>query len=236
MKLDLKSLVAIMIMLGLAVSISPQTAPTNSPEYGPYDRITAMRKFLLAVYPQLRQEVGTLSMHTQELNSGGGPTIFLDFVPCPPPVSNPGPPRCVTISPSHPSSFLSMEVWFGSSKYPILHFYAYGQGVDKEYQILNKELAAHPDWGLEEKAEAIKRAAPKFSAENRAEFLKTIPFEAIFKFSGCRLDLSSAGHGDATANYWTVWGEIVRSPELADRQCSAAFEPFRGNLVALDAF
>jgi hypothetical protein len=211
----------------------------QSPSYGTYDRITVLERFLEAVYPDLRQQEGRLTIQTQEFHSGGGvPMMQIDFVPCHPGSGVPQGgkwiiPPCQGLAPSNPSSFLSIETWFRSAKFPIVHYSANGEIIAKEYQLLNREAMNHPERSWEDQLAALKRATPKFAEENREELLKTIPAKSIQEFSGCQLDLNSAVYGRGSLG-WYVRGK-KQSGKSNPRQCSATFEPFHGNLLSLDA-
>jgi hypothetical protein len=51
-------------------------------ERADHDRLRVIERFLSAVYPELQQHGGFLTLQTDEFNSGPGGEIYLSFVQC----------------------------------------------------------------------------------------------------------------------------------------------------------
>lgn len=227
-------------------------------EWGSFDRLLAAQYFLDAVYPDLRHYEGLLTLRAVEFRTATGQGNVVDLVPCKPgsgivTYSNvePGwqpPPNCGDGRYlGNPSNFLSMDVTFGA-KYPIRDFGALGSFVHAKSNPVEKQIAAHPEWSDKQKFDAVRQANPRFGPDKKPQFLKAVPVDAIFKFTGCRLQLDTAqflavrqelGDRDRSARGeigWRISG--LRRNERTDEEvnCVARFEPFDGNLIYLGSF
>ncbi len=142
-----------------------------------YDRLRAIERFLNAVYPELRQHGGFLTMQTEEFNSNAD-QLYLFFVQCRPGSGVPGGaprphflPPCNANIGSVVSDFLELSVWTGPARFPIRHFYARGKFIDEKQNAFLADIKAHPEWKEPEKLEALRKADPKFGPENKEAFL-----------------------------------------------------------------
>jgi hypothetical protein len=124
-----------------------------------------------------------------------------------------------------------MIVWAAPTKFPIHHFDARGKFVDEKQNGFLAEIKAHPESKEPEKLDALRKAAPTFGPENKEAFLKSVPADVIYQFSGCRLILTTATFG---ADYGWVINGTYRPPKLKQLPCHANFEPFDGKLIGID--
>lgn len=206
-----------------------------------YDRLHAVERFLGAIYPQLQQGGGFVTAQTEEFNLKSGinqasGTLNIFFVQCRPGSGVPGGgeqplhPHCNGFIGSVDSDFLHMILETGPAKFPIRRFYAQGRFVDERQNALLADIKAHPEWKEEEKFEALRAGAAKFEPENKEAFLKSVPADVIYKFSGCQLNLGNAAFGFDYG--WVIPG--TRRWRKKDEPCHANFEPFEGKLVGID--
>jgi hypothetical protein len=208
--------------------------PTVAKSWTDYDRLHAVEKFLDAVYPELQQHGGFLTMQTEEFNSNSD-QLYLFFVQCWPGSGVPGggekaPPHCNGYIGSVVSDFLDLIVWTGPAKFPIRHFDARGKFVDEKQNRFLAEMKAHPEWKEPEKLEALRKAGPKFGPENKEAFLKSVPAEIVYQFSSCRLNLGTATFGPDYG--WVIQG--THRQFKRDLPCHANFEPLDGKLIGID--
>jgi hypothetical protein len=131
-----------------------------------------------------------------------------------------------------------------SDKFPIREFQARGSFVDGKSQPTKEEIVTHPEWTRQEMTEAIIRAKPQYGPDQKVEFSHSIPAQAIYEFTGCRLD-------PTTVSFWVDRLEVKPDPVRVEIQwtvtgskkskgrvsngCRAAFEPFEGKLLSIDA-
>lgn len=226
-------LAAVAVCIGLLLCSHGTVAARKGADY---DRLRAIERFLSAVYPELQQHGGFLTLQTDEFNSGPGGEIYLSFVQCWPgsgvPAQGTKPllPHCNSYLGSVDSDFLQMIVWAGPAEFPIRHFDARGKFVDEKQNTFIADLKAHPEWKEPEKLEALLKAGPKYGPENKEAFLKSVPADIIYQFSSCRLNFGIATFG---ADYgWVIQG--THHERNRDYPCHANFEPFEGRLVGLD--
>jgi hypothetical protein len=202
-----------------------------------YDRMRAIERFLDAVYPQLQQEKGLLTFRTMEFNIASTDTLYVSFVRCRVGSGVPAgggtfpPPNCGNFLDSGSSAYLNFTVETGPREFPIGVFDARGEFVAAKLEELRKEMKAHQEWSERETLNALNQAQPKFGPDNRRAFLQTIPADAIYRFSGCRLDVNSAKFLWA-GPYWSVPGTYNNGKRGA-YPCSVSFEPFEGRLLGI---
>lgn len=207
-----------------------------------YDRLHAIERFLGAIYPELQQGGGFITLQSEEFNVKSGinqasGTLSLFFVQCWPGSGVPGGgekplhPHCNGFIGSVGSDFLHIILETGPAKFPIRRFYAQGKFVDEKQSALLAEVKAHPEWKEREKLEALRRTgAAKFGPENKEAFLKSVPADVIYQFSGCRLNLRNTTFGVDSG--WVIQG--MHRWHKKDDPCHANFEPFEGKLVNID--
>lgn len=222
-------------------------------EWGPFDRLLVTQYFLNAVYPGLAHYEGALILRTIEFHTITGQGNVVDLVPChpgsgvvyhpdsertqePPPHCGDGRYLAKTLD------FLSMDIKFGV-KYPIREFGALGSFAHSKSEPVDKQIAAHPEWDDRQRLEAVRHADPQFGPDKKAEFLKSLPIDAISKFTGCHLRLDSAEfltyrqEGEAHASWghaeWRISGSRQRETSDQEESCTARFEPFDGRLIYL---
>jgi hypothetical protein len=201
-----------------------------------YDRLRSIERFLDAVYPPLQQHGGFLTMQTEEFNSSSS-QLNLFFVQCWPGSGVPGGavradflPHCSGNIGSVNSDFLRIIVVMGPARFPIHSFSADGKFVLEKQDEFIAEIKDHPDWKEPEKLDVLKKAGARFGPENKDDFLKTVPVDVVYEFSGCRLGLKTATFG---ADYgWAIQGTYRHGKK--DYPCHASFEPFEGKLIGLD--
>lgn len=226
-------------------------------DWGAYDRLLVTQRFLYALYPDLQNARGLFILRTEGLHPAtkevAGPGE-IDVISClsgsgvpggsvpgaPPPP--PPPPHCNGLYPSGPSEFLTVEVMF-STRYPIGSFSVGGSFARSKSKPAEKEIIEHPEWKEEQRIDALRRANPRFGPDQKQEFLRTVPVDAILKFTGCHLQLDTATlyawRGDDAPPYptiaeaaWRISGQYRRTGKRPEK-CSAAFEPFDGRLIHL---
>lgn len=224
-----------------------QNSAAKAPSILHYDRMQTVEMFLDAVYPDLAQQKGMLTFQNYEFNIGTGVgNIYVHFLQCRPgsgvPVSSqraqfhpcPAPLLCF------PSPYLSASVKLRSTdRHPVAGLGAGGELVLSELGPLREEIRKHGEWSEGQMLEALKRAKPSFGPDHRAEFLKSIPVETLYEFTGCRLDPGTArmwvarlgGPPDVPEIHveWLVSGKIKNSGDT----CTATFEPFHGRLLTI---
>jgi len=222
-------------------------------DWGRFDRLAVTQKFLDAVYPDLRTSEGLIILRSQAFHAGGGPPDEIDVVRCRPgsgmyggfvPGAPPPLPHCAGLYPDGPSRFLSIEVGFWR-QYPIRFFSAGGSFFGSQIVPVQKEVAAHPEWSEEEMLEVLHRVNPQFGHEHQQEFLRTVPVEAIRRFTGCKLQFSTAvlyvSRAEAPPDppqvgvAWRIYGHYLYGPK-SHNTCIARFEPFEGKLISVGEF
>ncbi len=225
-------------------------------KFGRFDRLAAVQSFLDEVYPGLRHVYGLMLSRSNEFHLAR-PEDFdtvgqqVDVVPCRPGSGVVGGreeapstlPYCAGLFPSGLSDFLTLSVGY-SLKFPIWMFRAQGSFVEGKSQTAKEEIADHAEWTREKWTEAVIRSKPALGPNQREDFLRSIPVQAIGEFTGCRLD-------PATASFWVDrLGEkpdpirveiqwIVRGKTRNKRGghsdgCQATFEPFEGKLLSVN--
>lgn len=227
------------------------TIAAQDKDWGPFDRLLATQFFLNAVYLDLNHYEGLLTLRAVEFRTATGQGNVVDLVPCKPgsgivtyPEGEPGwvpPPRCGDgrMLPGV-SEFLSMDVTFGI-KPPIREFGASGTFVRGKSGPVENQIAGHPEWSDQKRLQAVRQVNPRFGPDNKSEFLKVVPADAISKFTGCRLQLDSAEflafrqEGEAHLARGTVEWRVsgLRRNERTDEEekCEARFEPFDAKLI-----
>lgn len=225
-------------------------------DWGPYDRLLVTQKFLDAIYPDLKHVEGALILHAVEFHAATGQGNQIDLVPCHPgsgivTYSNlaPGqkpPPNCGSGGfPSSFSDFLTLSVIF-SVKYPIRALGAGGSFLTAKSESVRKQIAAHPEWDEQQRIEALQEAHPQFGADDKQELISKIPWDALFKFTGCKLELGSAAlfatrdelkpYPPSSQVGWHVSGHHPEAARDSGDRCSAIFEPFNGRLIQIGNF
>ena len=219
-------------------------------DWGSYDRMLVTQRFLNLLYPDLKDISGLLILRTEGIHVGMGSMNEIDVIPCHPgsgvyggnvPGATPPPRHCIGLYPSGPSDFLFLEVTF-SVKYPIRNFSAGGSLVQSKAMSVLREIADHPEWGQEQRIDALRHSNPRFGPENRQELLRIIPAKAIRKFTGCSLQLTTAvleaSRDEAPPDppiarmAWRISGRSNNAPEHHET-CFARFEPFEGRLLSV---
>src|SRR6266481_1819989 len=223
----------------------------QSQNWGTFDRLLVTQEFLNAIYPDLKHYEGLLMLRAVEFHTATGQGNVADLVPCKPgsgivssPNSAPGQvplPHCGDGRfLSSASDFLTMDVTFGI-KDPIRAFAATGGFVRSKSAPVEKQIAAHPEWNEQQGVNALRHGNPRFVPDNKTEFLKVVPADAIFKFTGCRLQLDSAefhafrqegeGHSARGTVEWRVSGHRRFERTNEEDPCVARFEPFDAKLT-----
>jgi hypothetical protein len=239
--------ISVLVATGLASVLS-----AKEKNWGQYDRLTVIERFLDAIYPDLKHTEGILFLRAEEFHAMGGALNQVDILSCKPgsgfilPTS-PGqvlPPHCAGISLPASSDFLSITVSYGR-KYPILGFGAKGSFVESSARNVAIEIVNHPDWTNEQRIEAVRKSAARFGPDNKNQFLRTLPVHAIFEFTGCELLTTSAEfiaarqEGEAGHDYalvqWRINGNHHGAGKHAIQRCVARFEPFDGKFLSIDA-
>lgn len=225
-------------------------------DWGPFDRLLVTQKFLDAVYPDLKHVEGALILHAVEFHAATGQGNQIDLVPCHPgsgivTYSNraPGqapPPNCGSGGFASPfSDYLTLSVIF-SIKYPIRSVGAGGSFLTAKSESVRKQIVAHPEWDEQQRIKTLEAAHPRFGVDEKQELIRSIPSDAIFKFTGCKLELDSAtifATRDELDPYppksqvgWHVSGHHPDAAKDSGDRCSAIFEPFDGKLVQIGNF
>jgi hypothetical protein len=218
------------------------TAAAQDRTWGSFDRVLLTKNFLEAIYPDLKQTQGLIILRT-----GSGTRDEIDLFPCQPGsgVGQPGHDfvHCIGLYPPIPSEFLTTSINFVDI-YPIYEISIGGNFVRAKNVPLEKEMIAHPKWREEQMIDALRRAHPRFGPDNKLEFLDTLPTKVILKFTGCRLEPSTAvlhafrqeGKPEPPmgAAIWRVAG--TRQHGKTNDSCVARFEPFEGRLISIDPF
>lgn len=243
-------------LMFIIVALCALSALGQVQNWGPFDRLLVTQEFLDAIYPDLKHYEGLLTLRAVEFHTATGQGNVVDMLPCKPgsgyvDYSNLGPgqappPQCGdgrlrSMSPD----FLTMDVTFGT-KNPIRQFGAAGSFVHVKSERVEKQIAEHPGWDEQQNVNALRHANPRFGPDNKTEFLGTVPTEAIFKFTGCRLQPESAEfhafrqEGEAHLARGTVEWRIPgrRRFERTDEEdsCVARFEPFDAKLTYVGRF
>ena len=219
-------------------------------EWGTFDRLTVIQKFLDAVYPSLRTSEGLIILRSQAFHAAGGAMDEIDVIPCDPGSGvaggyRPGelPPllHCTGLYPSGPSEFLSAEAGF-STEFPIRYFSAQGSFLGSKGKPAQQEIIGHPEWSEEQRIEALRHSGPRFGPEHKQEFLQIVPIDAIRRFTGCSLQPQTAvlfasreeaSPDPPVASFaWRISGQYDH-PRQRDEKCAAFFEPFDGKLVGI---
>ncbi len=210
-----------------------------------FDRVRVIQDFLDAVYPDLRQEQGLLSFQTPEFNGACCPQMEVTFVQCRVGSGVPGGggphrplPGCGNFYGDAKSDFLTILYDPGSRRFPIRQFSAQGKFILSKLDALNEEIKAHPDWGPEQNAEALRQAKPKFGPDDKDALLHAVPYDILYRFSGCRLIAQSAtlllGRVDKGSNIlWSMNGRRRDPTRRRNLPCNASFEPFEGKLQGI---
>jgi hypothetical protein len=232
------------------------SALAQDKDWGPFDRLLVTQKFLDAVYPDLKHVEGALILHAVEFHAATGQGNQIDLVPCHPgsgivTYSNlaPGqepPPNCGSGGfPSPFSDFLTLSVIF-SIKYPLRSFGAGGSFLQAKSDPVKKQIVAHPEWDEQQRIKALQAAHPRFGVDDKQELISSIPSDALFRFTGCKLQLDSAtlfATRDELKPYppssqvgWHVSGYHPDAVKDSGDRCSAIFEPFDGRLLQIGNF
>ena len=220
-------------------------------KFGPFDRLDVVQEFADAVYPDLKPVKGLVLLRVEEFHAATGADNHVDIVPCHPGSGvyggggEPAPtvPHCTGLFLSSFSEFLNISVRY-SSKFPIQKFYAAGTFVDGKSALAKGEIANHAEWTRQEMAEAVIRAKPRYGPDQKTAFSHSISAQAMYEFTGCRLDLS-------TASFWVDRLEVKPDPVRVEIEwvitghrkkngpapngCRATFEPFDGRLLSIEA-
>ena len=242
-----KLICATLIVLAPLVCFSGTSSPNKR---GPFDRLVVAQKFLDAIYPDLSQVHGLVVLRAEEFHAAGVDNN-IDVVPCHAGSGVPGGggehvptvPHCTGLFLSGPSDFLSILVRY-SNGFPIREYYAFGSFVNAKAEATKQQIANHPEWTRQEMTEAVKRAEPGFGPEKKENFSHSIPVEAIYEFTSCRLHPSSASFWVDRLEVkpdpvrveiqWTVSGNQKDKGRSA-KACRATFEPFEGKLLSVEA-
>jgi hypothetical protein len=222
-------------------------------DWGSFDRLLVTQKFLDAIYPDLRHVEGALILHAVEFHAATGQGDQIDVVPCKPgsgivtyPAGQVPPPSCGAGGfPSAFSDFMSLSVIF-SIKYPIRALGAGGRFLKGKSEPVKRQIAAHPEWDEQQRIEALQRAHPRFGVDDKRELIGGIPVDALFMFTGCKLEVDSATLFASRAEAkpdppsveigWHVSGHHPDAAKDSGDRCSAIFEPFDGRLVQIGNF
>jgi hypothetical protein len=237
-----------LLLLGMNVS----GTAVGQGQYGKFDRMTAIEKFLDAIYPELRNRTGQLTFEVEEFNASIDTPIYVDFAEChvgsgvPAGGYHPSFHRCPVPGGAPPiTNYLlrSRVDTRTSGQFRISVFWAYGELITAKLDRLKEQIKQNPTWTEEEMVEALKQSHPKFGPDQREAFLKQVPLQLIRDFSGCKLDLTRARFRAFRLGsppdepviyiYWEIEGTYKRHRDSAT--CSAHFEPFDGKLTALTA-
>ena len=217
---------------------------------GPFDRLLVTENLLDAIYPGLKDQRGLLVLRAQEFHAAiPGGEADIDLFLCHPGSGVPqmGHPflPCQGFYPKGPSEFMSVHVSF-STKYPIREFGAGGSFIVGKSKPVEQEIIAHPEWNEQQMIDALRRANPRFGPNNRAEFLRTLPLEAIVRFTGCHLETESAAFDAYRLDQpkpdqsyagivWRISGHRDLPNNLpGEESCVARFEPFDGKLGSVN--
>jgi hypothetical protein len=252
------------ILTATALKLAGQAekSPRLEELVGNYDRIELTSKFLRAVYPELAQAVGMLTLDAVFPDSGeinftlrrcrAGSGIAGGEVPGTP--ARPRIPNCWP-PPSQEESLLSAEISFGEDRHrPILRFNVTGtfimdpglQAVRdqfkgkaySEYDMRDKQRY----WTEEDAVEALRSKNPKYGPEHKKDFLSILPIDTIRKLTGCKLRPNSATFdvklqpSSPPTLEWVVHGDAAATESLKETECWAYFEPFEGRLTAMGGF
>jgi hypothetical protein len=238
------------------LALSVLSAWAQDPEWGPFDRVLVTKKFLDAVYPDLHHYQGLLLFRAVEFHAVTGQGNVLDLIVCQPgsgivtyenlPPGQSPPPHCGDGRLfTQPSDFLSMDVTFGK-KNPITVFGAMGSFVHSKSAGVDKQIADHPEWNDQDRLQALRSAHPRFGADQKDSLLASVPVDAIFQFTGCRLDPTRieliAYRQETTAGSafgsveWRIGGRRRHERTGEEENCVARFEPFEGKLLYLGRF
>lgn len=226
---------SLLYLLGVSI------AQAAGRSWGDYDRMLTTERFLVAVYPELLQERGLLTFQTQEFNLTPGWPLYVHLLRCHPgsgvPAGGQHPLRRPCPGPMQPdaTNFLMVSVDSFSSRFPIFRFGAGGDFVDAKLRALRAEIRSHPEWDEKAMLEALRLARPQFGPDSREAFLKKVPKEVIYRFSGCRLDLKKASFGAfVSGELGMMWRVPGTSRVRGNKEiCSATFEPFEGKLLTI---
>jgi hypothetical protein len=225
------------IFLTLVVGLTPAAQDKT---WGSFDRVLLTKNFLDAIYPDLKRTQGLIVLRT-----GSGTRDEIDVFPCHPGsgVGQAGRDfvHCIGLYPAGPSEFLTTAIGFVDA-YPIWQFSIGGSFVHAKSVPVEKEIIAHPEWKEEQMIDALRRAHPRFGPDNKQEFLRTVPLDVIFKFTGCRLEMDTvvfhAARQEARLDPpiagvdWSIAG--TRQSGNGKDSCVARFEPFDGKLIGID--
>ncbi len=243
----MKAKLALLLCLSIAGIRGLSAAPKPKRDL-PFDRLRKVEEFFDLVYPDLKTQRGIVFLSAVEFHAITGAQDQVNFIPCYPGsgiplATEPLPNYCAGTYLPHSSSFLSASFWF-SKRFPIRWFGAAGSFVNEKVKAVQEEIAKHPEWTTqEERLDALRRANPRFGPEKKEEFLKTVPARAIYEFTGCHLDLSTA-HLVATWEeakpdppliqvVWSISGHQGRHAKPETDRCWATFEPFDGKLLSI---
>jgi hypothetical protein len=225
------------IFLTLAAGLA---AAAQDKAWGSFDRVLLTKNFLDAIYPDLKQTQGLIVLRT-----GSGTRDEIDVFPCHPGsgVGQAGRDfvHCIGLYPAGPSEFLTTAIGF-VDEYPIWQFSIGGSFVHAKSVPVEKEIIPHPEWKEEQMIDALRPAHPRFGPDNKQEFLRTLPVEVIFKFTGCRLEPDTVvlhafrqegkPEPSIAATFWRVTG--TRKAGKINDSCVARFEPFDAKLIGID--
>jgi hypothetical protein len=199
-----------------------------------YDRMKVVETFLNTIYPELRQDNGLLTFRTREFNLPGD-DLRVSFVRCRVGSGVPAGnvrrtlPNCDMLYESGTSEFLTLALRMGTHKFPIYWFEAKGNFFEQREELLER-ANAHPEWNERKRLESLAEVHPKFGPENRELFLRTLPVDTVYRFSGCRLILNQTKFDD-TGIDWYVPGTVRRGRKSSP--CQAQFDPLGGNLLGI---
>jgi hypothetical protein len=228
-------MVLVLLTLGRATLIAA-TIPKMK-----YDRMQIAGDFLHAIYLDLNLGYGQLSFFTWPQMTH---TFYVNFLPCHPGSGVPAGGKkwpfgqCPGPEFFKSSSYLTAMVAISDKDRLIRSFGAGGEFVTGKMDIVKKEVVEHPEWKEGEMLDVLRQAEPRFGPDHREVFLKSVPVETIYKYTGCRLNLTHV-------NFWVArLGTPPDPPEIhlewnilgtssRNGRCSATFEPFDGKLTGL---
>ena len=228
----------------LAAIVGEAKGPTRYPSY---DRMQVVEDFLVEIYPQLQHEKGMLTFQTDEFNLGVRPPFYVHFMRCHPGSGVPASASPVKIQPCpgvvqlDSTNLFTARVETGPVGFPLIHqFGAFGELVTGKLDKLETKLKEDRIWKEEEMLTALQNEEPRFPPERREDFLRSVGsrLQVIHRFSGCSLTpeqakfiVNSSGSPSERGLVWYIPGTYRAGGRT--NICSATFEPFEGNLIAI---
>jgi hypothetical protein len=145
---------------------------------------------------------------------------------------------------SETQHYLDGMVRTGSKEQPIHWFNAHGDFLSARLKEALDELSKHPEWGQESRLEYLERLKPTYGPTGLTRLKALLSVSAVYKFSGCKLDFSTASFGTGwlgdknPLRYfgWVVSGtRVLRLGKKHNSEfCQVTFEPFEGDLTDLN--